>query len=86
MINCKAFFPEPGKYFINNSLDIECYNDEYNKMILLIFLPGILFYAFAIPILSVTYLKKYMKSNDDAKIMDNMGFLFQGYKQKKFYW
>lgn len=73
-------------YWLVSDLQIKCWTASHIRTLLTISLPGVLLWGFGVPFMVlVIMIKRFRFLNKDTnKVI--FGFIFNGYKQKKFFW
>ncbi|KAL4490255.1 hypothetical protein ABPG72_004294 [Tetrahymena utriculariae] len=83
VMSCRSI---DNKLYILSDISYECYTDIHKKYIAIVCLPGLILWAFIIPLVILRNLIKNRQNLDHATIRLKYGFLYQDYKSKHFYW
>ncbi|KAL4440783.1 hypothetical protein ABPG74_013764 [Tetrahymena malaccensis] len=83
VMSCRSI---DNKLYIQSDISYECYTDIHKKYIAIVCLPGLILWAFIIPLVILRSLIKNRQNLDNATIRLKYGFLYQDYKNKHFYW
>ncbi|KAL4429895.1 hypothetical protein ABPG74_022918 [Tetrahymena malaccensis] len=83
VISCRQI---ADKYYISADINYECYTEQYFQYVLLLMIPGIILWGFAIPffILKNIYTNKSRLDLYEVKL--KFGFLYVDYKKQYYYW
>ena len=73
-------------YWLVDNLEIQCFTQSHYKLLLTISLPCIVLWGFGVPaVVLVIMVKRYKELGKDYnKVV--FGFLYNGFKQRKFFW
>ncbi|EAR85092.2 transmembrane protein, putative (macronuclear) [Tetrahymena thermophila SB210] len=83
VMSCRSI---DNKLYIQSDISYECYTDIHKKYIAIVCLPGLILWAFIIPLIILKNLIQNRDNLDNATIRLKYGFLYQDYKNKHFYW
>ncbi|CAG9324277.1 unnamed protein product [Blepharisma stoltei] len=84
MFSCKEI--NSGEYWLYADLGIRCWNDHHLLYALLFALPTISIWVIAVPALCLIKLVKNRAKLEDISVKLKLGFLFNGYNLKHYYW
>ncbi|KAL4430441.1 hypothetical protein ABPG74_013291 [Tetrahymena malaccensis] len=73
-------------FYILADVSHQCYTREHIKFILSICIPGLILWGFILPMSILKILFTHKNKLDYATIRLPYGFLYQDYKQQRFYW
>lgn len=82
--SCKEI--TPNEYWLIDDLDIPCWDNDHIKYVTAIALPSIIVWGLGIPTISLYALFRNRKKLETIRVRVNLGFLFNGYNLKHFYW
>ena len=96
-INCLEI---EGVNRLYDDLEEVCYEGKHLKVVGFVSYPGLILWAFGVPLLGYFMLKRFLKQIQEAEYHSDMriikklrerfkmrlGFLIQGYKEEFFYW
>lgn len=84
LLDCQTF---DKKNYLRVYLTINCEEEAYNFWMLLLIIPGLIFYAVFVPFFCLAFFYKIKKNifPKEEKIR-TMGFLIGGYQKNKYYW
>lgn len=74
------------EYWIITNLDIRCWSDDHNFIVVAVALPSILLWSVGIPAICLFFLWKSRKSLHTVATRLRFGFLFNGYETHTYYW
>lgn len=84
---CVNFGDDTGSiYFLDQDLDIQCYEGLHNYWAFGCALPAFIFWGLGIPLFAWRLLKKNIPNFDQIEFKSKFGFLYDGYKVKRYYW
>eukprot|EP00347_Sterkiella_histriomuscorum_P017723 403348241 len=72
--------------YLKRDMDITCWNDYHNKLILSIGLPFIFVWTLLVPILLLRKIHRAKKNLDDKTILKIYGLYYIGLKDEVYYW
>ena len=75
-----------GEERLKYDLEVLCHKGPHKFWSLAIGLPGMLLWGFGIPIFALILLVRESSRIDNLEVKQRLGFLFKGYKVKKYYW
>jgi len=75
-----------GSYFLYEDLSIECFDETHNFYASTCALPGMLIWGIASPMLALVLLLREKKFLDEIPVKMKYGFLYIGYRKKRFIW
>mmetsp|Transcript_20345 Transcript_20345/g.38018 ORF Transcript_20345/g.38018 Transcript_20345/m.38018 type:complete len:446 (-) Transcript_20345:33-1370(-) len=85
-----AFFScseiEPEEYWLNENLDIRCFDDTHKENALTVVLPSLLLWGVFTPFIILIHLLRKQHYMGDILMKLRFGFLYNGFKKSKFYW
>ena len=84
IISCREI--DNGKFYLVSFLNEECGTSQNNLWRNFLFYPAFFFYAIALPLMPFCYIIFYRKNLYVLDRFKKVGFLFNGYMKKKFYW
>lgn len=73
------------QWLISN-LDIKCWDETHEKYSLTVALPFLLIFSLGVPTMVLLFLFKERKHIDDLRNRVCLGFLYNGYNHRHFYW
>lgn len=77
---------ESEETWLLEDLDIRCWQGDHTVYALSVALPGLVIWAFGIPLFALGLLIHYRKRLNEIYIRKKLGFIFMGYKRETFYW
>jgi hypothetical protein len=77
---------ETGQFWLNENLDIRCFDSKHNSFALSVVLPVLVIWGLLVPLLVLLYLSRKRKELSEINTKLRFGFLYNGFKQSKFYW
>ncbi|CAG9312607.1 unnamed protein product [Blepharisma stoltei] len=83
-MNCTEI--NDGEYWLEIDLDIMCWDYDHIFYVLAVSLPSIILWGILLPTICLINLTKNKKKLDNISLRLRYGFLFNGYKEKHFYW
>ncbi|CAG9312680.1 unnamed protein product [Blepharisma stoltei] len=75
-----------GEYWLEEDLDIKCWNYEHYFYVMTISLPTIIIWGIILPTVCLIALIRDKENLKSINIRVRYGFIFNGYKESKFYW
>ncbi|CAG9325837.1 unnamed protein product [Blepharisma stoltei] len=75
-----------GEYWLEEDLDIRCWDDEHKFYVLVVSLPSILFWGILLPTICLVALIRKRGHLEELNVRLRYGFLFNGYHLKQYYW
>jgi hypothetical protein len=83
-LSCKEL--DPGEYWVRGNYDIRCWDDNHISHILMVVLPGILIWGIIAPGICLAVLIHNRRNLRSLQVRLRLGFLFNGYNNKYYYW
>jgi hypothetical protein len=77
---------ETGEFWLNENLDIRCFDSKHNSFALVVVLPVLVIWGLLVPLLVLLYLSRRRRDLSEINTKLRFGFLYNGFKQSKFYW
>jgi hypothetical protein len=77
---------ESGEFWLNENLDIRCFDSKHNSFALAVVMPVLVIWGLLVPLLVLLYLSRKRKELSEINTKLRFGFLYNGFKQSKFYW
>jgi hypothetical protein len=77
---------QSGEFWLNENLDIRCFDSKHNSFALVVVLPVLVIWGLLVPILVLLYLVRNRRELSEINMKLRFGFLYNGFKQSKFYW
>jgi hypothetical protein len=77
---------ESGEFWLNENLDIRCFDSKHNSFALVAVLPVLVIWGLFVPLLVLLYLSRKRRELSEINTKLRFGFLYNGFKQSKFYW
>jgi hypothetical protein len=77
---------ESGEFWLKENLDIRCFDSKHNSFALAVVLPVLVIWGLLVPILVLLYLVRNRRELSEINMKLRFGFLYNGFKQSKFYW
>ncbi|CAG9326024.1 unnamed protein product [Blepharisma stoltei] len=75
-----------GEFWLVDNLEIRCWDDNHLFYIFAVSIPSIIVWGIGIPTVSLFFLWKNRRHLNALSIRLRFGFLFNGYKARKYYW
>ncbi|KAL4453680.1 hypothetical protein ABPG74_009576 [Tetrahymena malaccensis] len=75
-----------GKLYISSDISFECYTQIHVIYIGIVCIPGLIFWGLIIPVFIIRLLVTNKDQLDHATIRLKYGFLYQDYKNARYYW
>jgi hypothetical protein len=82
--NCTEI--QSGEFWLNENLDIRCFDHKPNSIALTVILPVFVIWGLLVPLLVLLYLVRRRRKLSEINMKLRFGFLYNGFKQSKFYW
>ncbi|CAG9312598.1 unnamed protein product [Blepharisma stoltei] len=83
-MNCTEI--NSGEYWLEEDLDIKCWNYEHIFYMLTFSLPTIILWGIILPTICLVNIIRNRKKLDNINVRLTYGFLFNGFKTEHFYW
>jgi hypothetical protein len=77
---------QSGEFWLNENLDIRCFDHKHNSFALAVVLPVLVIWGLLVPLLVLLYLSRRHRELSELNTKLRFGFLYNGFKQSKFYW
>jgi hypothetical protein len=77
---------ETGEFWLNENLDIRCFDSKHNSFALAVVLPVLVIWGLLVPLLVLLYLSRRRRELSEINTKLRFGFLYNGFKRSKFYW
>jgi hypothetical protein len=77
---------QSGEFWLNENLDIRCFDSKHNSFALVVVLPVLVIWGLLVPLLVLLYLVRNRRKLREINTKLRFGFLYNGFKQSKFYW
>lgn len=73
-------------FWLNENLDIKCWSVSHSKTVKIISTPSVIIWGFGVPLFVLIVMIKRFKflGKDENKVI--FGFLYNGFKRRKFFW
>ncbi|CAG9321390.1 unnamed protein product [Blepharisma stoltei] len=75
-----------GEYWLEEDLDVRCWNDDHIFYILVVSLPSIIIWGILLPTVCLFALVKSRNHLKELNVRLRFGFLFNGYQLSRYYW
>jgi hypothetical protein len=76
----------PGEYWLNENLDIRCFDSTHNATAVMVVVPSLLLWGLFTPLTILMHLIRRRKQLKEILTKLRFGFLYNGFKKSKFYW
>jgi len=83
-LDCKQL--DAGEYWMNSFLNIRCWDGQHIKYALAVATPSICLWGIGLPTICLVYLIKYRQKLDLTSNRLRLGFIYNGYERRKYYW
>jgi hypothetical protein len=77
---------DKGETWLQSNLDIRCWDETHRRYALTVAMPFLLIFSIGLPTIVLGYLIKEQAYIDEIKNRVCLGFLYNGYKHRHFYW
>jgi hypothetical protein len=75
-----------GEYWMNSFLNIRCWDGQHMKYALAVAMPSIALWGIGLPTICLIYLIKCRHKLDLTSNRLRLGFIYNGYERRKYYW
>jgi len=75
-----------GDTYLVEDPDIVCWRGTHLKFVLFVTVPAMVVWTFGVPMLGMYRVWKHRKELDDRAVREKLGFLYNGYENRTWYW
>mmetsp|Transcript_19934 Transcript_19934/g.3253 ORF Transcript_19934/g.3253 Transcript_19934/m.3253 type:complete len:104 (-) Transcript_19934:61-372(-) len=77
---------DSGEFFLYDDLEIDCWDDTHLGYVLFLGLPALIVWILLLPSIILLILIRYRKLINEYSMKTKLGFLYNGFKPKYYYW
>lgn len=85
-LNCREFYPDPGKEFLKINLLIDCNDPYYLYWRNFFIIPKLIIFCIYFPSVTLLYIWRKKRKSKTNELILTYGFLFQSFGLRKYYW
>jgi hypothetical protein len=83
-LTCLALDRKPDEYYMNASVDLQCYSGDNQAFVLAIF--GLILWGVGLPLTFLICLRRNRHTLLNRQTLERWGFLYIGYELSSYYW